>query len=89
MLVPMTTVDDGEQRCGECHGEGEELRVEVVHHEEPANPHRERHEEVENEGLIAGRLFMSIRKWPWEGARPRVSKKDRPRAGGVLQLYHF
>ena len=41
-----------------------ELRVEVVHHKESADPYRKSHEEVENEGLIAGRLFMSIRKWP-------------------------
>ena len=63
---PGTTADNAERRCCECHEE--ELRVEVVYHEEPASQHRERHEEVENEGLIAGRLFMSIRKWPWGSA---------------------
>ena len=63
-LVPVTTADNAEQRCCcECHEE-EELRVEVVHHEKSSRQHRRRYEEVENEGVFAGRLFSSIHKWP-------------------------
>ena len=62
-LVPVTTADNAEQRCCECHEE-EGLRVEVVDHEGSASQHRRRYEEVENEGVFAGRLFSSIHKWP-------------------------
>ena len=63
-LVPVTTADNAEQRCCECHEEEEGLRVEIVHHEGSASQHRRRYEEVENEGVFAGRLFSSIHKWP-------------------------